>query len=145
MKITSGLSEAQKQLNITERELTELPRLITAATESLDFDKARKLKKRRAELEERRPRQLAIVLRLKFNEAESEVKRRKEVLAEKKRLQLESANQNTKAFELYQETNRVFNLAALDVALAESQLGEANRGLIEIGQELETLLSRLAA
>lgn len=145
MKITSGLSEAQKQLNLTEKELKELPQKIRAATESLDFDKERQLKRRRRELEERQPRQKAILLRLQFNEAETEVERLRKELAEKKRLQLEAANYNTKAFDLYQEANRTFNLSTLDVAQFESRLADANRTRLEIGQELEGLLGRLAA
>lgn len=136
MKITSALSDAQKQLNITERELAELPQKIKTATESLDFDNELKLKRRRRELEERQPRQLAVVLRLQFNEAESEVERLRLELSEKKRLQLAAANYNTKAFDLYQEANRTFNLSTLDVAQAESRLTDASRTRLEIGQEL---------
>ena len=145
MKITSALSDARKQLGITERELSELPQKIKAATDELNFDTARKLKQRRRELEERQPRQLAVVLRLKYNEAESEVGRLKEGLAEKRRLQLEAQAYNTRCFDLWQQANKTFNLSALDVAQAENQLGEANRNLVELGRELEALLGRLAA
>lgn len=145
MKITSALSDAQKQLSMTERELSKLPEKIRAATEDLDFDSARKLKQRKADLEERQPRQQAIVLRLKFNEAEIEVARLRQELAEKKRLQLEAQTYNTKSYELWQQANQAFNLSALDVAQAESRVVEANRKVIELGQQLESLLSRLAA
>lgn len=145
MKITSALSDAQRQLNMTERELSKLPEQIRTATENLDFDLARKLKQRKADLEERQPRQQAIVLRLKFNEAETEAQKRKQELAEKKRLQLEAQTYNTKSYELWQQANQTHNLTALDVAQAESRLIEANRNLIEVGQELEVLLGRLAA
>lgn len=145
MKRISALPDAQKQLSITERELGELPQKIRAATEDLDFDSARTLKQRKAELEERKPRQKAIVLRLLFNQAESEAERLKKELEEKRRLQLENQAYNTKAYDLWQETNKSFNLSALDVAQAESRLGDANRKIIELGQQLEILLGQLAA
>lgn len=145
MKITSALSDAQRQLNITERQLSELPGKIKTTVESLDFDSARKLKQRKAELEERLSSQQAIVLRLKFNEAETEAQRLKQELEQKKQLQLESQTYNTKTYELWQQANQAFNLSALEVAQAESRLVEANRKVIELGQELEVLLGRLAA
>ena len=145
MRISSAVSDAQKQLNITERELSELPQKIRAATDNLDFDTARKLKRRKLELEERQPRQLAVVLRLKYNEAESKVERLRHEVSERKRLQLEAQAYSTRYFDLYQQANKVFNLSALNVAQEEAQLAEASRDLIEVGRELEALLGRLAA
>jgi hypothetical protein len=85
------------------------------------------------------------VLRLQFNEAETEVERLRQELSEKKRVQLEAQAYNTKCYELSQRANQTFYHSALDVAQVESRLGEANRNLVELGQELETLLSQLAA
>jgi hypothetical protein len=145
MKRISALPDAQKQLNTTDQELAQLTPKIRAATEALDFDSARTLKQRKAELEERQPRQKAIVLRLKFNEAERDAERLRQELSEKKRLQLEAQGYNTRAYDLWQETNKAFNLSTLDVAQAESRLGDANRNVIELGQQLEILLGQLAA
>ncbi len=143
--MTLALSDAQRQLTTTERELSKLPIKIRAATDELDFTTARKLKQRKSELEERKPRQEAVVLRLKLNEAEGEAERLRRELQEKRRLQLEAASYNTKCFELWQEANKTFNLAAIDVVQAESSLVEANRTIAELGKQLEELLGHLAA
>jgi DNA repair exonuclease SbcCD ATPase subunit len=143
-RIESSVSFAQRQVNQVERELKGIADKLRDATESFDWDAARKLRARKIELDERLPTLQANLLRVTFNEAQRAAEQRKQELENAKKTYLEAASINTKAYEFYTNSNRTLQHAAVDMAAAESKLATANSEVIEIGQQLEQHLERLS-
>jgi chromosome segregation ATPase len=143
-RITSAVSYAQQELNRAERELATLSEKLGEATANFDWTEARKLKSRKAELEEKLPILQANLLRVTYNEAQRAAEQRKQELDEAKRARLEATTVNTQAAELARNTNQTLLISSVNVAQAESKLAAANQELIEAGQNLQQHLDRLS-